>query len=90
MTAKSSKNYIVLSAATILYVANLIESLMEWQDIIFLIGTSGESKSQSLLQASAAFSNNIALDDITKFLPFIVANGLLVRYLSLLHNFDFF
>ncbi len=65
---------------------NLIENLVQWQDIAYLIGTSGASREESLLSATAAFAINAALDDATKLLPFVVANGLLVRYLHASDN----
>ncbi len=86
VTGKSSKAIIVLLSATVLYVTNLIENLVQWQDIAYLIGTSGASREESLLSATAAFAINAALDDATKLLPFVVANGLLVRYLHACDN----
>lgn len=81
MTGKSSKNRVVLAATTVLYVLNVIGGLKLWEDISLLIGTSGNSMSQSLFGESTAFTDNIVWSDVTKFLPFIVADGLLVRCL---------
>lgn len=78
MTSKSAKNPIVLAAITILYLANVTQGLMQWVTINFLIGTSGESAKQNLNAESASFANNYVAQDVIQFLPYIVADGLLV------------
>ena len=58
---------------------NALGGLVEGIEIHLLIGTSGESRSESLL---AELSNpNAVLLSIISGLPLVVADGLLVRYL---------
>ncbi|KJA18851.1 hypothetical protein HYPSUDRAFT_205069 [Hypholoma sublateritium FD-334 SS-4] len=78
MTGKSSTNRVVVAATTVLYAFNVIGGLKLWEDISLLIGTSGSSMSEGLLAESTAFADNIVWSDVTKFLPFIVADGLLI------------
>ena len=94
MTGKSSKNYVVLAATTTLYVANSISGVMTWLQVPLLIGTSGASVTESFVEEFDSFngSNCVPLKLLT-FIPFVVADGLLVRYLShginlLLHLID--
>ncbi|KJA15918.1 hypothetical protein HYPSUDRAFT_333942 [Hypholoma sublateritium FD-334 SS-4] len=78
LARKSSTNRIVFTAITVLYLVNIIGSVMLWVDIGLFIGTNGESRSASLLAESTAFTNNVVLGTITHVLPFIVADGLLI------------
>ena len=51
---------------------------MQWVEVNVLIGTHGKSKKGDLFAEFASFSNNSVLEDITQYLPFFVADGLLV------------
>ena len=54
---------------------------MYWKNMHLLFGTSGESKTDSLLAvAKASTGTKVALQEVTSALPLIVADGLLVRY----------
>lgn len=76
---KSSKQRLVLAAITVLYLVNVVYGLMQWVEINVLIGISGRSKKADLFAEFASFSNNSVLEDITQYIPFVVADGLLVR-----------
>lgn len=60
---------------------NVIGSVLAWPSISLLIGTSGESRSQSLLAELSTFIGTSGmLFQLLGFLPMIVADGLLVRF----------
>ncbi len=58
---------------------NAIGGIMLWVAILRLIGIGGESRSESL--SATTNGNNNALFDAISGLPFMVADGLLVRFL---------
>ena len=76
----------VIAATTILYVSNVIAEVLAWLKILLLIGTSGDSRSESLqAELSALVGINGVLVQLSGLLPFVVADGLLVRNLP--HEF---
>ena len=78
----------VIAATTILYVSNVIAEVLAWLKILLLIGTSGDSRSESLqAELSALVGINGVLVQLSGLLPFVVADGLLVRNLP--HDFVF-
>ena len=62
---------------------------MFWRNIHSLIGTSGESKLQSLTAGLDVYSGtNVVLPQVISGLPLVVTDGLLVR--CTLRSFDFY
>ena len=84
----------VIAATTILYVSNVIAEVLAWLKILLLIGTSGDSRSESLqAELSALVGINGVLVQLSGLLPFVVTDGLLVRnlpreFVFLLHFID--
>ena len=71
-----------------LYVATVISDVLSCSRILFPIGTSGESRSQTLFKELATSSGTYGLvQQLFGALPFILADGLLVRYPC--YGFDF-
>ncbi|KJA18846.1 hypothetical protein HYPSUDRAFT_44843 [Hypholoma sublateritium FD-334 SS-4] len=91
MTRKSPKNQIVLGLITALYVLSVIGGLIIWVDLNLLIGTSGESRSESLSAEFNAFSSphNLLLVNLTQNLPPILADGLLIWRCFKIYNNSF-
>lgn len=82
MTGKSSKHHLFLTAITVLYLVNVIYGIVQWAEINLLIGTSGQSITEIVLTLdSSTFSSSTVLNDITGYLPVIITDGLLVRYI---------
>ena len=77
--AKGSRNPLVLTAITFLYILNVISITSLWENIHLLLGTSGESKTKSLLVAAATIDKEAIITCITQTVPLIIADGLLVR-----------
>ena len=94
VTGRSSKSGMVIAATTILYVSNVIAEVLAWLKILLLIGTSGDSRSESLqAELSALVGINGVLVQLSGLLPFVVTDGLLVRnlpreFVFLLHFID--
>ncbi len=81
VTRNSLKNSVVLTAITILYITTLVSDILEWIKLPLLFGTSGQSRQQITV---AEFVTGSGTDGVVQqlfgCLPFIVADGLLVRY----------
>lgn len=80
VTRKSTTHRTVLAAITILYVTNVLGGVVAKIDIHHLLGTSGESRSESLLEELS--NPSPVLLSIISGLPLLVADGLLVRHLN--------
>ncbi|KJA18842.1 hypothetical protein HYPSUDRAFT_44840 [Hypholoma sublateritium FD-334 SS-4] len=78
MTGKSSKNYIILAAITILYLDSVVVGLLQWVNINLLIGKRGESRKEDLLVELTSFTTSLILEEMTQYIPSIVADGLLI------------
>ena len=88
VAGKSSKSRIVLTATTLLYVANVISGVLGWLKILLLIGASGQSRAESLLaELRTSVGASAVLEQLLGLLPFVLADGLLVRYFC--HGLDF-
>ena len=86
VTGKPSKNFIVITAITLLYLPNVIGGCMEWVVINVLFGTNGQLMPEDLA-AEMNEGTKYALYDIALYIPYIVSDGLLVRYSCLTLKF---